>query len=183
VHLGLAGVEGEAEDEAGELGVDEDGAVAVVPVEREQAGGAGPEGIGLLLELRELRMAGAAGVGDEPVEDVADRGLAGLDAVVAGQDRAVDDAADPGDVGQPGGVGGGGDVAGGGADDLDQAAGADAGADRAAVGVEGADGDGDARGQAERLGPVRGEPAGDLDRKSTRLNSSHNPAARMPSSA
>ena len=37
---------------------------------------------------------------DPPVEQIADRRLSRLDAVVAGHDRAVDDAADAGDVGQ-----------------------------------------------------------------------------------
>ncbi|MCK7541253.1 MAG: hypothetical protein MZV63_65385 [Marinilabiliales bacterium] len=97
---------------------------------------------------------------DEPVEDVADGGLSGLQAEVARQDRAVDDAAEAGHVGELLRGRPDADVAGARADDLDEAAGLDARADAAEVGVEGADGDGDPGAQAELLGPVLRQAAG-----------------------
>ncbi len=161
------GVEGLAEDEAGEAGVGEDGAVAVVPVEGEEAGLAGLEGgEGGLHGLEFGVGGGAVGIGDEvvdePEEEVADGALAGFEAEVAGEDGAVDDAAEAGDVGE--GLGGGVDhqVAGAGAEDLDEGAGADAGADGAHVGIEGPDGDGDAGAEAEFFGPGGAEVAGGL---------------------
>ena len=99
VDFGAGGVEGLAEEEAGEHGIDEDGAVAVVPVEGEQAARAGAGGGGLGGECGVQGGVALADDLDPPFEDVADGGLAGLDAVEAGQDRALDDAADAGDVG------------------------------------------------------------------------------------
>lgn len=91
---------------------------------------------------------------DEPVEDIADGGLAGLDAVHAREDALGDDAADAGNVGEglverPDHA-----IAGAGADDFDECAGLDSGTDGAHVCVEGADGDGDARWETDALGPV-----------------------------
>jgi len=149
-----------AEEQAGEPLVDEDGAVAIVPVEGEQAALAG-----LLAGDfgAEFAVRGAVALADDldpPFEDVADGGLAGLDAVKLGEDGALDDAADAGDVGH--GLLGGDDaaVAGRGADDLDERALVDAAADGAVVHVEFADGDGDAGGQAEFLGPFRAKFTG-----------------------
>ena len=69
-----------AEEQAGEALVDENGAVAVVPVEGEQAALAG-----LLAGDfgAEFAVRGAVALADDldpPFEDVADGGLAGLDA-------------------------------------------------------------------------------------------------------
>ena len=99
IDLGAGRVERLAEKQAGQQLIDEDGAVAVVPVEREQAGLAG-----LLLGPRRVsccvqRGVAAADALDPPLENVADRRLAGLDAEIAGQDRALHDAADAGNVG------------------------------------------------------------------------------------
>ena len=149
VDLVRFGVQGLAEKQAGEADIDEDGAVAVVPVEREQARGAGFFAFhGFFHGDEFFADAAAVAVGDEmidePEEDVADGALAGLDAVVAGQDAAIHDAADAGHVGE--GLAGGGDheVAGAGAEDFHQGAFFDAGTDGTCVGIKGSDGDGDA---------------------------------------
>ena len=99
VNFGAGGVEGLADEEAGEHGVDEDGAVAVVPIEGEQAARAGAGGGGFAGQLGVEGGVALADAFDPPFEDVADGGLAGLDAVVAGKDRAFDDAANAGDIG------------------------------------------------------------------------------------
>src|SRR5687768_13674838 len=97
---------------------------------------------------------------DPPLEEVADRRLPGFEPVVARHDRAVDDAADSGDVGD--GIAGwrDGTVAGGRADDLDERARPDAGPDGAVMGVDAAHRDRNARLEAQRAGPFAGEPAG-----------------------
>ena len=122
---------------------------------REEAGLTGAVGFEALGELADLG-SGAAGDG---FEDVSGCGEACLDAGIAGVDAAGDDAADAGDEL---GLFGHGDDAGGGADDVDDVAFAAASADGVPVGVEGADGDGDACGEAEFGGPVGGEGSGDV---------------------
>ncbi len=89
-----------------------------------------------------------------PLEDVSHRRLPGLDAVVAGHDRAVHDPADAGDVLDLLLRRGDGAVAGGGPDDLDQGAASDAGPHGAVVGVEGAHGDGDPLGEPQPRRPL-----------------------------
>ncbi len=79
-------VEGLTEEEACEALVDEDCAVAVIPVECEEAGAAGVELCGLFGEGVVGAVCLAAG-GDavyEPVEDVTDGGLASFEAEIAG---------------------------------------------------------------------------------------------------
>ncbi len=82
--------------------------------------------------------------------------------MVAGQDAALDDAADAGDVGhlRPGIRHE--HVAGGGPDDLHERARLDARADGAVMGVEGADGHGDVAREARFLRHLGDEEAGDL---------------------
>ena len=159
VEFGLCRVERGAEGEAGEERIDEDGAVAVVPVEREQAGLAGLQFGGFCGEDG-VEFGVAEHAFYEPLEDVADGGLAGFESVVAGEDGAFDDAADAGDVGD-GFVGGDhAAIAGGGSDDFDERALGDAGTDGAVVDVHLADGDGDAGGESEFFGPFGAEGAG-----------------------
>ena len=95
----------------------------------------------------------------QPVEHVADRRLAGLDAEVAGDDAAVHDPANAGDVRELRGVHAHADVAGAGADDLHECAGLHARADRAGVRVERADGHGNTCRESGALGPVGGQRA------------------------
>ena len=83
------------DEHAAEVGVGEDRAVAVPPVERDEPGRAGTDRGRRLLERRVL------GIGrrkrlHEPGEHVADRRLPGLVAVEAGQDAVAHDAGDPG---------------------------------------------------------------------------------------
>jgi hypothetical protein len=87
--------------------------------------------------------------------------LSGFDAEITGQDRALDDAADPGDVGD--GFVGGNDraIAGRSADDFHQRALIDTAADGAIVDVHLADGDRDAGRQAELFRPCGAEISGD----------------------
>ena len=105
-----------------------------------------------------------------PVEDVPHRRLPGLDAVVAGHDGAVHDAADAGNVLQ--GLAGGRDgaVAGGGPDDLDERPRLHSRAHRAVVGVEPSHGHGDSLGEAQLLRPGsrRGGPRDDRGRRPSR---------------
>ena len=99
VDLGPRRVERLADEEAGEPRVDQDRAVAVVPVERHEARLAGPRARAASAESsRVQRVVALADDLDPPVQDVAHRRLPGLDAVVAGHDRAVHDAADAGHV-------------------------------------------------------------------------------------
>ena len=99
---------------------------------------------------------------DEPFEDVADGGLAGLDAVVAGQDRALDDAADSRDVGHLLVRGHHAAVARGGADDLDERAFGDAAADGAVVHVELADRNWNSGAQSKLARPLLAKRPGGL---------------------
>ncbi len=108
--------------------VDQGGAVAVHPVQCHQAVAAdrlvgrlaGEQLMDVLAEFGRLReVVGRYALAGPPREDVADRALAGLVAVAAGDDAAVDHAADPGDVRQGGSVD---DVAGGGAHDGEELA-------------------------------------------------------------
>ena len=92
--LVLRGVgEAPAERDAAEFGVDQDGAVAVVPGEAQQAGLAGA----VVFEAFGERGDGGAGAAGDGFEDVAGGGEAGFDAGARGIDRAGDDAADAGD--------------------------------------------------------------------------------------
>lgn len=89
-----------ADHQAGQVGVDQDGPVAVVPVERDQAVLANVLLLGLLGEQLVQRDAPAVrlvlvglrhAVLDEPGEDVAHRGLASFEAPGALDQAAVDD--------------------------------------------------------------------------------------------
>ena len=83
------------EDRAGEVGVGEDRAVAVEPVEREQPGLARPEcGRAPLQPL--VGLGRTVQRADEPREHVADRRLSSLVAVQPGQDPVPSDARDAG---------------------------------------------------------------------------------------
>ena len=86
-----------AQCDAAEFGIDQHGAVAVVPAEAQQAGLAGAIGFEAFGELGD----GGVGAAGDGVEDVAGGGEAGLDAGVGGMDAAGDDAADAGDELRP----------------------------------------------------------------------------------
>ena len=82
--MGL-GVQGLAEQQAGELDIGEDGAVAVVPVERQQTGGTGWLVFHFCLHGHELgsgirAVAIRHQIVHQPEEDIADGRLARLDA-------------------------------------------------------------------------------------------------------
>ena len=85
--------------QAGKPLVDENGPIAVVPVERQKTGLPGTLLRRLGGELCVQRRVAAQDHFDPPFENVADGRLAGLDAEEAGQDRAFHDAADAGNVG------------------------------------------------------------------------------------
>lgn len=129
-------MEGGVESEPGETLVDEDGAVAVVPVEGEQATFRGSEGGGLASECGVSGIVARANDFDPPLEDVADGGLAGFVSVETRQDGAFDDSADPGDIRDRLGSGNYADVAGGGTDHLNESAFGHAGPNDAIVDVE-----------------------------------------------
>ena len=99
-----------------------------------------------------------------PLEDVSDRGLSGLDPVVAGKDGALDDAANAGNVGH--GLAGRHDaaVAGRGPDHLDERPLGDAATDCAVVDVELSDRDWNAGRQPEALCPGGAKRSGGLGR-------------------
>ncbi len=149
--LGGRGQRG-ADQQPAELGVDQDGAVAVPPVERQQARFARPEPGGLLLEEAVDVEAARAGLGlvgardgvlDEPAEVVADAGLAGLVAEEAGDHAVLDVAAHAGHGAL---LAREDDVAGRGAHDHDHPPGVDDRRGRRGdVGVDVGDGDGRAR--------------------------------------
>ena len=154
--LVLRGVEEvPAEGDAAEFGVDEYGAVAVVPTEAKEAGLAGAIGFEALGEVADFDARAAR----DGFEDVAGGGEAGFDAGEVGMDAARDDAADAGDEF---GFFRHGDDAGGGADDVDDIAFAAACADGVPVGVECADGYGDSGFEAHLGGPFFGESSGDV---------------------
>ncbi len=96
---------------------------------------------------------------DQPVENVAHRRLPGFESEIAGQHAAVHDAAQAGHVREFFRVRPDGDVAGARADDFDQRARRDAGADGAEVRVKRADRDGNARRQTGLLRPRRRQAA------------------------
>ena len=148
-------VEVPAEGDAAERGVDEDGAVAVVPGEAEQSGLAGFEMSSRFGE----RGYGSAGAGGDGGEDISDGGHTGFDANLCGIDGAGDDAADAGDEGL---LVAEADDAGGRADDIDDVTETNVSADGVPVGVEGSGGDGDTGGEAEFVCPLFREVAGDL---------------------
>ena len=83
IDLGARRIEVLPDQQAGQQLIDEDGPVAVVPVERQQAGLARllPRRLGGQLLVQ--RGVAAADALDPPLEDVADRRLSGLDAEVA----------------------------------------------------------------------------------------------------
>ncbi len=99
IDVGPRRIEVLPEEEAGQALIDQNGAVAVVPVEREKTGLARTLLRRFGREFGVQRGVAAEDHLDPPFEDVADRRLAGLDAEEAGQDRAFDDAADAGNVG------------------------------------------------------------------------------------
>ena len=130
VDVGAGRMERLAEDQAGQARVHEDRAIAVVPVERQQARLPRPEprrARGQLLVQRGVAFADAL---DPPRQQVADGRLARFDAEVTRHDRAVDDAADARDVLDAAGDRRHRAVARRGADDLDERARAGACADR-----------------------------------------------------
>jgi len=154
--LVLGGVdEVPAEGDAAEGRVDEDGAVAVVPGEAEEAGLSGLVGVESDGEIFD----GGSGAASDGFEDVSGGGEAGFDADEAGVDGAGDDAAH---AGNKRGLRLHGDDAGGGTDDVDDVADAAACADGVPVCVERADGDGDAWLEAEFFGPLGAEVAGEV---------------------
>ena len=96
------GREGHADQQAADLGVDQDGSVAVPPVEREEPGLADALPARLLLQERVDVDAAGPGLGvvrlrqavlDEPLEVIADARLAGLVAEEARDDAVLDAAA------------------------------------------------------------------------------------------
>ena len=151
-----------AEDQAGQPLVNENGPIAVVPVERQKTGLTGPLLRRLGGQFRVQRRVAAQNALDPPFEYVADRRLAGLDAEEAGQDRAFDDAADARNIGDR--LLGRHDraVAGRGADHLDQRPFPHAAADRAVMHVEFSDGDRNAWPKPELRRPVGAERPGRL---------------------
>ena len=159
IDFGRGGVERLAQEQSCEFLIDEDGAIAVVPVEGEQARFAGFEFGGLSGEIfvrAEVLTAGLEDV-DEPVEDIADGGLPGFEAEVSGEDAAGDDAAEARDIGKRRGRSGDHHIAGAGADDLDERAGGDTRADSSEMGVECACCDGDIGGQSQTFCPLVGQ--------------------------
>jgi hypothetical protein len=120
------GGEGESEQAAAEVGIHEDGAAAVPPIQGEQAGLAWREAGGLVIEpgitgelsaaAFGLAVSGQA-VADEPIEHIADACLAGFIAPVAWDDAILDHTALSLDLMA---LGIDQQVAGGGADDHDQ---------------------------------------------------------------
>ena len=164
VDLVRFGVQRLAQEQPAQPHVDQDRPVPIVPVERHQAVLARLLTRGKLAEFLEPRVrARSVLVGHEvvhkPEKDVADRGLPGLDAIVAGQDRTVDDPAHARDVSQVTVVLHHHHVTRARAQDLDERAFPDARADAARVRVERADRDGNAGRQAELLRPFRRETA------------------------
>ena len=140
--------------------IDENRAVAIVPIQRQQTAAAGLEGGSLLGQARVEGGISLADGFDPPFENIAHGRLSRLDAKEAGQDGTLHDAADAGNVFDLLGCGNNGAVAGRGADHLHQRAFADAAADSAVVDIHFADGHWNPGGQAERFGPCRRECAG-----------------------
>ena len=159
IDLVRLGVESLAQDQSGETRVDEDGAVAIVPIEGEEACLARLHDRKASLHLDEFFIHGrAVGIGHEvihePEEDVPHGRLTCFDSVVPGQDRAIDNATDAWHVAERSIVGQHGDVTGARPENLYQRARLYPGSDRAHVGVEGSDRDGDAGGESEFVGPL-----------------------------
>src|SRR5690348_2855176 len=144
-----------AESNAAQVGVDEDGAVAIVPGHAEKARLAGA----IIFEAGAEggdRGAGAAGDG---FENIAGGGEARFDAREGGMDAAADDAANSGDE-----LRGARDAddAGGSADDVDDVFFEQARADGVPMSVERTDGNGDAGAEAEFFSPGEREMASKL---------------------
>ena len=91
------GMECEATEHAGEVGVGQDRAVAVEPIECDEAGFAGTQLRSRALERGEAR-AGRSQVAQEPGEHVADRCLPCLIAVAPGQNPVSHDTRYPGET-------------------------------------------------------------------------------------
>src|SRR3954451_24277683 len=156
----------QADDRAGQQVVDEDAAVAAVPIERDEPVLADALLTGELAQVavdveaavaRRLVVARRHAVLDEPAEDVADAALTGLVAPQAGDDPAVDDAAHARHLDDGLGVH---HVARRGAHDGEHLAGVDrAGGGRGDVRVDVAGGDRDALRQAGPLRRLHGQAA------------------------
>ena len=106
VYLGRGRGQGHTEQDSGQIGIDQDRAVAVPPVERQQPGLAGHQGRSLLLQdlvhadaerLGSVVVEGRNAVVDEPGEDVAHSRLACFVAEEARNYPIGDDAAGSGD--------------------------------------------------------------------------------------
>jgi len=91
---------------------------------------------------------------DKPVEDVTHRGLSGFNAEIAGEHRAIHDAAHAGNVRRELGLPGHRDVAGGRTQDLHQRPGSHPRTHRAVMGIEGAHRHRDSRGKPQPAGPL-----------------------------
>src|SRR5204863_4316273 len=125
VNFGWGGVKRLAKEQSCEPLVHQDGAVSIVPIEREQAGSPGLEfgsafcqffvGAGLF--------AARLDTVHKPIENITDGRLTSLKPEISWQHTAIHDAAKTGNVRQIFCAGPNRDVAGTGADDFDQSAG------------------------------------------------------------
>ena len=163
VDFGGRGVQRLPDQQAAQQRVDQNRAVAVVPVQGQQPAFARRQPLGF---ARQIHVRIAFGrvlvrrqVSDEPIEDIAHRRLAGLQPIHARQDRPRHDAAQSRDIGQRLVLRRDHHVASAGADDLDQRPRLDPRAHGAHVGIERAHGHRDARRQADFLGRLGGQPA------------------------
>ncbi|OPZ92275.1 MAG: hypothetical protein BWY73_00870 [candidate division TA06 bacterium ADurb.Bin417] len=165
------GPQGLPHQETGQPLVDQDRAVAVVPVQGQQPAGSRLQAGRLLRQPllavpagggRFALVAGRQKMAGEPGEDIPDPGLAGLQANQAGYDRILGETAHALDGLKPG-LGRRREdhqVAGGGAHHLDQPVLPDARTNRAQVGVKGSDADRAAGRQSGAPGPFRTQPTG-----------------------
>ena len=140
--------------------IDKNRAVAIVPIKRQETAAARMESGSLFGQARVKSGVALADGFDPPFENIANGGLARLDAKEAGEDGALHDAADAGDVFDFLGCGNNGAIAGRCADHLHQCAFADAAADGTVVDIHFADGHWNPGGQAELIRPCRRERAG-----------------------
>ena len=126
-----------AEGDAAKFGIDEDRAIAIVPGEAEQTGLAGA----IFVKTGGKFGDGFSGAAGNGFKNVTGSGEAGFDAGLGRMNGTRNNAANARD--EPGVVAHG-DDAGGSADDIDDIARAGAGTDGVPVGIEGADGNGNA---------------------------------------
>ena len=175
VDLRRGGVQRLADQQAGQQRIDQDRAVAVVPVQGQQPAFAGPEPFGGLAGQIAVRVAvgrvWAAGAryltNQLKMSPTAD--WPASRPYMPGMIEPGTMPHRPGMSGNVVGQRGDHHVAGAGADDLHQRAGLDAGPHRAHVGVEGADGHRHARRQADLAGHLGRQPAGLLVGRQGRL--------------